>query len=92
MNETIVAAYVLLHVVFSPLTPGMDTRLVTHKAKIIGESSNLKQCQAKEQGMVMSENYDPATNTFGCVMIVHPTQEQNMRDKHHKEEGSHHDH
>jgi hypothetical protein len=87
MESMIFAVYILMHVVFTPLSEG-DT--VKYKANIMSVGLNSKQCVDSVNALYSSGSYDPKTNSFGCIRVVHPQDEQRenqMQQRRH--EGSH---
>jgi len=87
MQEAVFAVYILMHVVFTPLSEG-DT--VKYKANIMSVGLNSKQCVDSVNALYSSGSYDPKTNSFGCIRVVHPQDEQRenqMQQRRH--EGSH---
>jgi len=87
MQQAIFAVYILMHVVFTPLSEG-DT--VKYKANIMSVGLNSKQCVDSVNALYSSGSYDPKTNSFGCIRVVHPQDEQRenqMQQRRH--EGSH---
>ena len=87
MQEAVFAIYILMHVVFTPLSEG-DT--VKYKANIMSVGLNSKQCVDSVNALYSSGSYDLKTNSFGCIRVVHPQDEQRenqMQQRRH--EGSH---
>ena len=87
MESMIFAVYILMHVVFTPLSEG-DT--VKYKANIMSVGLNSKQCVDSVNALYSSGSYDLKTNSFGCIRVVHPQDEQRenqMQQRRH--EGSH---
>ena len=87
MQQAVFAVYILMHVVFTPLSEG-DT--VKYKANIMSVGLNSKQCVDSVNALYSSGSYDLMTNSFGCIRVVHPQDEQRenqMQQRRH--EGSH---
>ena len=87
MESMIFAVYILMHVVFTPLSEG-DT--VKYKANIMSVGLNSKQCVDSVNALYSSGSYDLKTNSFGCIRVVHPQDEQrNNQRQQRRHEGSH---
>ena len=87
MQQAVFAVYILMHVVFTPLSEG-DT--VKYKANIMSVGLNSKQCVDSVNALYSSGSYALKTNSFGCIRVVHPQDEQRenqMQQRRH--EGSH---
>jgi len=90
MQQAIFAVYILMHVVFTPINGQEDHRAVKYKANIMSVGLNSKQCVDSVNALYSSGSYDPKTNSFGCIRVVHPQDEQRenqMQQRRH--EGSH---
>jgi len=87
MQQAVFAIYILMHVVFTPLSEG-DT--VKYRATIMSVGLNSQECVNSVQALYQSESYDPRTNSFGCIRVVHPQEEQrNNQMQPRRNEGSH---
>ena len=87
MQQAVFAVYILMHVVFTPLSEG-DT--VKYKANIMSVGLNSQQCVDSVKALYTSESYDLKTNSFGCIRVVHPQDEQrNNQRQQRRHEGSH---
>ena len=91
MESMIFAVYILMHVVFTPIDDQDHThRTVQYKANIMSVGLNSKQCVDSVNALYSSGSYDLKTNSFGCIRVVHPQDEQRenqMQQRRH--EGSH---
>ena len=79
-----------MHVVFTPINNDQDHRTVKYKATIMSVGLNSQQCVDSVRALYSSESYNPRTNSFGCIRVVHPQDEQRenqMQQRRH--EGSH---
>ena len=85
MQQAIFAVYILMHVVFTPLEG--DT--VKYKAKVLSVGLSSQQCVNSVNALYSSGSYDPKTNSFGCIRVVHPQDEQRNNQMQHRNEGSH---
>ena len=87
MQEAVFAIYILMHVVFTPLSEG-DT--VKYKANIMSVGLNSQQCVDSVKALYSSDSYDLKTNSFGCIRVVHPQDEQRENQgQQRRHEGSH---
>ena len=91
MESMIFAVYILMHVVFTPINGQEDHRAVKYKANIMSVGLNSKQCVDSVNALYSSGSYDPKTNSFGCIRVVHPQDEQrnNNQRQQRRHEGSH---
>ena len=87
MQQAVFAVYILMHVVFTPLEG--DT--VKYKAKIMRAGLSSQECVNSVNALYSSGSYDPKTNSFGCIRVVHPQDEQrnNNQRQQRRHEGSH---
>ena len=67
--NTAFAIYVLLHATFSPITEPP----IKHRTEVIAEYTNPDACVKELNQRMNSGNYDPSSNSFGCVRIEHPS-------------------
>ena len=90
MQEAMFAVYILMHVVFTPIDD-QDHRKVQYKATIMSVGLNSQQCVDSVKALYTSESYDLQTNSFGCIRVVHPQDEQrnNNQRQQRRHEGSH---
>ena len=87
MQQAVFAVYILMHVVFTPLSEG-DT--VKYKATIMSVGLNSQQCVDSVKALYTTDNYDLKTNSFGCIRVVHPQDEQREENQmQRRHEGSH---
>ena len=88
MQQVVFAVYILMHVVFTPLDEG-DTA-VKYKAKVMSVGLSSQQCVDSVRALYSSVSYNPRTNSFGCIRVVHPQDEQrNNQRQQRRNEGSH---
>jgi hypothetical protein len=90
MESMIFAVYILMHVVFTPINNDQDHRTVKYKATIMSVGLNSQQCVDSVKALYTTDSYDLKTNSFGCIRVVHPQDEQRenqMQQRRH--EGSH---
>ena len=86
MEPMIFAVYILMHVVFTPL----EGETVKYKAKILSVGLSSQECVNSVGALYQSESYDLKTNSFGCIRVVHPQEEQrNNQMQPRRNEGSH---
>ena len=86
MGPMIFAVYILMHVVFTPL----EGETVKYKAKVMSVGLSSQQCVDSVRALYSSESYNPRTNSFGCIRVVHPQDEQrNNQRQQRRNEGSH---
>ena len=86
MQQAVFAVYILMHVVFTPL----EGETVKYKATIMSVGLNSQQCVDSVKALYSSDSYDLMTNSFGCIRVVHPQDEQRenqMQQRRH--EGNH---
>lgn len=91
MKEAVFAIYILMHVVFTPANDS-DHESIQYKATVIDVTRNPQECVATLNEKYRSGNYDPKTNSFGCIRVVHPQHEQlnnQMPPSQRHDEGSH---
>ena len=89
IQQAMFAVYILMHVVFTPID-GQDHRTVKYKANIMSVGLNSKQCVDSVNALYSSGSYDLKTNSFGCIRVVHPQDEQrNNQRQQRRHEGSH---
>ena len=88
LGQAVFAIYILMHVVFTPIN-GQDHRTVQYKAKVMSAGLSSQQCVAKVNELYQSGSYDPKTNSFGCIRVVHPQDEQRNNQMQRRHEGSH---
>jgi len=88
MQQAMFAVYILMHVVFTPIND-QDHRAVQYKATIMSVGLNSQQCVDKVRELYQSGSYDPKTNSFGCIRVVHPQDEQRNNQMQRRNEGSH---
>ena len=89
MQEAVFAVYILMHVVFTPIND-QDHRKVQYKATIMSVGLNSQQCVDSVKALYSSDSYDLMTNSFGCIRVVHPQDEQrNNQRQQRRHEGSH---
>ena len=87
MQQAVFAVYILMHVVFTPLDEG---ETVKYKAKVMSVGLSYQQCVDSVRALYSSESYNPRTNSFGCIRVVHPQDEQrNDQRQQRRNEGSH---
>ena len=87
MQQVVFAVYILMHVVFTPLS---ESDTVKYKANIMSVGLNSKQCVDSVNALYSSGSYDLKTNSFGCIRVVHPQDEQrNNQRQQRRNEGSH---
>ena len=87
MQQAVFAVYILMHVVFTPLDEG---ETVKYKAKVMSVGLSSQQCVDSVRALYSSESYNPRTNSFGCIRVVHPQDEQrNDQRQQRRNEGSH---
>ena len=88
MQQAVFAVYILMHVVFTPLDEG---ETVKYKAKVMSVGLSSQQCVDSVRALYSSESYNPRTNSFGCIRVVHPQDEQrnNNQRQQRRNEGSH---
>jgi len=90
LGQAVFAIYILMHVVFTPIDDQDHThRTVQYKATIMSVGLNSQQCVAKVNELYQSGSYDPKTNSFGCIRVVHPQDEQRDSRMQRRHEGSH---
>ena len=89
IQQAMFAVYILMHVVFTPIDD-QDHRTVKYKATIMSVGLNSQQCVDSVKALYSSDSYDLMTNSFGCIRVVHPQDEQreNQRQQR-RHEGSH---
>ena len=85
MQQAVFAIYILMHVVFTPL--GGDT--VKYKAKVMSTGLSSQECVNSVNALYSSGSYDLNTNSFGCIRVVHPQDEQRNNQMQRRHEGSH---
>ena len=85
MQQAVFAVYILMHVVFTPLEG--DT--VKYKAKVMSAGLSSQECVNSVNALYSSGSYDPKTNSFGCIRVVHPQDEQRNNQMQRRHEGSH---
>ena len=89
MQQAMFAVYILMHVVFTPIDD-QDHRTVQYKATIMSVGLNSQQCVDSVKALYSSDSYDLMTNSFGCIRVVHPQDEQrNNQRQQRRHEGSH---
>jgi hypothetical protein len=88
LGQAVFAIYILMHVVFTPID-GPDHSMVQYKAKVMNVGLSSQQCVAKVNELYQSGNYDLKTNSFGCIRVVHPQDEQRNNQMQRRNEGSH---
>ena len=89
MQQAVFAVYILMHVVFTPIDD-QDHRKVQYKATIMSVGLNSQHCVDSVKALYTSESYDLKTNSFGCIRVVHPQDEQrNNQRQQRRHEGSH---
>jgi len=87
MQQAVFAVYILMHVVFTPLD---EREAVKYKAKVMSVGLSSQQCVDSVRALYSSESYNPRTNSFGCIRVVHPQDEQrNNQRQQRRNEGSH---
>ena len=87
MQQAVFAVYILMHVVFTPLDEG---ETVKYKAKVMSVGLSSQQCVDSVKALYTSGSYDLKTNSFGCIRVVHPQDEQrNNQRQQRRHEGSH---
>ena len=86
MQQAVFAVYILMHVVFTPL----EGEAVKYKAKVMSVGLSSQQCVDSVRALYSSESYNPRTNPFGFIRVVHPQDEQrNNQRQQRRNEGSH---
>ena len=85
MQQAVFAVYILMHVVFTPL----EGETVKYKAKVMSVGLSSQQCVDSVKALYSSDSYDLKTNSFGCIRVVHPQDEQRNNQMQHRNEGSH---
>jgi len=87
MQQVVFAVYILMHVVFTPL----EGETVKYKAKVMSVGLSSQQCVDSVRALYQSESYNPRTNSFGCIRVVHPQDEQREENQmqQRRNEGSH---
>ena len=88
LGQAVFAIYILMHVVFTPIN-GLDHSTVQYKAKVMNAGLSSQQCVAKVNELYQSGSYDLKTNSFGCIRVVHPQDEQRSNQMQRRHEGSH---
>jgi len=88
LGQAVFAIYILMHVVFTPID-GQDRNMVQYKAKVMNAGLSSQQCVDKVRELYQSGSYDPKTNSFGCIRVVHPQDEQRNNQMQRRHEGSH---
>ena len=87
MQQAVFAVYILMHVVFTPLD---ERETVKYKAKVMSVGLSSQECVDSVRALYSSESYNPGTNSFGCIRVVHPQDEQrNNQRQQRRNEGSH---
>ena len=85
MQEAIFAVYILMHVVFTPL----EGETIKYNAKVLSVGLSSQECVNSVKALYQSESYDPKTNSFGCIRVVHPQEEYREDQMERRYEGSH---
>ena len=88
LGQAVFAIYILMHVVFTPID-GQDRNMVQYKAKVMNVGLSSQKCVAKVNELYQSGSYDLKTNSFGCIRVVHPQDEQRNNQMQRRNEGSH---
>ena len=85
MQEAIFAVYILMHVVFTPL----EGETIKYNAKVLSVGLSSQQCVNSVNALYSSGSYNPKTNSFGCIRVVHPQEEYREDQMERRQEGSH---
>ena len=85
MQQAVFAIYILMHVVFTPL----EGETVKYNAKVLSVGLSSQECVNSVNALYSSGSYAPKTNSFGCIRVVHPQDEQRNNQMQRRHEGSH---